>query len=272
MRDGRRGYIAAMSKFLRMMDVLDLFSGQATLLTAEDIARLLQVSRPTAFRYARELTAAGFLANYSGSYCLGARIITLDHRIRESDPLLHIARASMRELAHEMVATAVLARMYNEDIINVHQEEGPQGDPSVIGRGRPLPLFRGAASKTMLAHMPPARVHKIYERHARQPDVQAMGASWDAFRAALKKIRQKGFYVSVGEVSALTVGIAAPIALPRVGVVAVLSLVFPRERLPIINTDGLGARVCDVAHGIAAKLAALTGAAEESSASPGTAS
>lgn len=252
-----------MSKFLRMMDVLDLFSGQVTLLTAEDIARLLQVSRPTAFRYARELTAAGFLANYSGSYSLGARIITLDFRIRESDPLLHIARATMRDLANEMVATAVLARMYNEDIINVHQEEGLQGDASIIGRGRPLPLFRGSASKTMLAHMPQARVRKIYERHAQDPDVQAIGASWDAFWSAMKKIRQKGFYVSIREVSDLSVGIAAPIALPKVGVVAVLSLVVPSERLPIINTEGLGARVSAVADGIAAQLAALTHAGEE---------
>lgn len=250
-----------------MMDVLDLFSGQATLLTAEDIARRLQVSRPTAFRYARELTAAGFLANYSGSYCLGARIITLDHRIRESDPLLQIARASMRELAHEMVATAVLARMYNEDIINVHQEEGPQGDPSIIGRGRPLPLFRGAASKTMLAHMPQTRVRKIYERHSNQPDVQAMGSDWEAFRVTLKKIRQKGFYVSIGEVSALTIGIAAPIALPKVGVVAVLSLVLPCERLSMVNTDALGARIGRLCNGIAGELADLTRGMDEEASS-----
>jgi DNA-binding IclR family transcriptional regulator len=252
-----------MSKFLRMMDVLDLFSGQMTLLTAEDIARLLQVSRPTAFRYARELTAAGFLANYSGSYCLGARIITLDFRIRESDPLLHFARSAMRDLAHEMRATVVLGRMYNEDIINVHQEEGLQRDDSVIGRGRPLPLFRGAGSKAMLAHMPLAKVRKIYDRHAHQPDVQGIGATWDSFWATMKKIRQKGFYVSIGEVSELTVGVAAPIALPKVGAVAVLSLVFPRERLTIINTDELGARVCTIADGIATQLADLTRVAEE---------
>lgn len=245
-----------MSKFLRMMDVLDLFSGQVLLLTAEDIAERLQVSRPTAFRYARELTAAGFLANYSGSYSLGARIITLDYRIRESDPVLHVARPALRELANEMAATAALCRMYNEDIINVHQEEALHAD--IMGRGRPLPLFRGSGSKTMLAHLPPAKLRKIYERHAQDPDAQAIGATWDAFWTEMKKIRQKGFYVSIREVSELSVGIAAPIALPKVGVVAVLSLVLPSERLPILNTDGLGERVCAVADGIAAQLADLT--------------
>lgn len=254
-----------MSKFLRMMDVLDLFSGQATLLTAEDIARLLQVSRPTAFRYARELTAAGFLANYSGSYSLGARIITLDYRIRESDPVLHMARPVMRELATEMTATVVLCRIYNEEIINVYQEEAQLGSMPIIGRGRPLPLFSGSASKTMLAHLPQAKVRRLYEAHSAQPEVQAIGNTWAEFWAAMKKIRQRGFYVSIREVSEFSVGIAAPIALPHVGAVAVLSLVLPAERLPVLNIDGLGARVVAHAQSIATQLADLTSAHEHSS-------
>jgi DNA-binding IclR family transcriptional regulator len=247
-----------MSKFARMVDVLDLFSGQATLLTAEDIATRLQVSRPTAFRYARELTAVGFLANYSGRYSLGARIITLDHRIRESDPVLQIARPVMRDLSTEMSATVAMCRMYNEEVVNVHQESPGQNGSSILGRGRSLPLFRGAASKTMLANLPPAKVRKIYERHATEPEVQAIGQSWGDFWASLKKIRQRGFYVSIREVSELTCGIAAPIALPDVGAIAVLALIFPTSRLPVINTEGLGNQVNASAEEIASQLSILT--------------
>ncbi len=249
-----------MSKFARMVDVLDLFSGQATLLTAEDIATCLQLSRPTAFRYARELTAAGFLANYSGRYSLGARIITLDYRIRESDPVLRTARPVMRELSAEMAAVVAMCRMYNEEVVNVHQESPVQEGAPILGRGRSLPLFRGAASKVMLANLPPAKVRKIYERYATQPEAQTIGRSWSEFRAALRKIRQQGFYVSVGEISELTCGIAAPVALADVGVVAVLSLILPASRLPVINTEGLGKRVHAAAETIASQLAILTAA------------
>jgi DNA-binding IclR family transcriptional regulator len=127
-----------------------------------------------------------------------------------------------------------------------------------MGRGRPLPLFRGSGSKTMLAHLPLARLRKIYERHAQDPDVLAIGTDWDTFWASMKKIRQKGFYVSIREVSELSMGIAAPIALPKVGVVAVISLVLASERLPTLNTEGLGERVSAVAKAIAARLANLT--------------
>ncbi len=251
-----------MSKFSRMVDVLDLFSGQNTLLTAEDIATLLQVSRPTAFRYARELTTAGFLANYSGSYSLGARIITLDYRIRESDPVLRIARPVMRELSTEMSAAVAMCRMYNEEVVNVHQESPAQDGSPILGRGRSLPLFRGAASKAMLANLPPAKVRKIYERHASEPEVQAIGRSWNEFWSSLKKIRQQGFYVSIREVSELTCGIAAPIALPDVGTIAVLALIFPASRLPVINTVGMGKRVNASAETIASQLAFLTSAGQ----------
>jgi len=247
-----------MNKFARMMDVLDLFSGQVTLLTAEDIAERLQVSRPTAFRYAGELCAAGFLANYSGSYSLGARIITLDYRIRESDPVLRLARPVMRQLAADMVATAVLCRMYNEDVINVHQEEIKPDGGTIYGRGRPLPLFRGSASKTMLAFLPQAKVRKIYEHHSTDPDAQAVGKDWGAFSGALKEIKRKGFYVSVREVNHDRVGIAAPITLPKAGAIAVLSLVLPEDRLSFVNLDGIGDKVKECAREISRQLELVT--------------
>jgi DNA-binding IclR family transcriptional regulator len=247
-----------MNKFARMMDVLDLFSGQVTLLTAEDIAERLEVSRPTAFRYAAELCAAGFLANYSGSYSLGARIITLDYRIRESDPVLRIARPVMRELAADLVGSAILCRMFNEDVINVHQEEVKHEEGAIYGRGRPLPLFRGSGSKTMLAFMPAPKVRKIYERHTDDPDALAIGKDWSAFSAALKEIRRKGFYVSIREVNPDRIGIAAPITLPGTGAVAVLSLVLPDERLSFIHPDGVGAKVMACAREISRQLELAT--------------
>lgn len=228
-----------MNKFARMIDVLDLYSESDTVLTAEEIADRLQVSRPTAFRYVRELSTAGFLANYSGRYSLGARIITLDYRIRESDPVLKVARKVMHELAAETASTAILCRMYNEDVINVHHELGYDESGVTFGRGRPLPLFRGSASKTMLAHLPPARLKKIYTQHSHDPDVQKIAQDWPGFREYFARIRQAGHYISTKEVDANVVGIAAPITVAGLGTLGVISLVVSVERLKLINTAGI---------------------------------
>lgn len=225
-----------------MLDVLDLFSESATLLTAEDIATQLEISRPTAFRYVRELSAAGFLANYSGSYSLGARIVTLDYRIRASDPVLKAAKPVMRVLSAETACTSILCRMYNEEIINVHHEAGyDDGALAFAGRGRPLPLFRGSASKIMLAYLPTPRLRKLYERHRDDPDVRTIGRDWTAFRAYFTAVRHQGHYISKEEIDVGTIGIAAPLVVPRVGLVGSMSLVFSMERLAMVNTDGLAA-------------------------------
>lgn len=232
-----------MSKFARLIDVLDLFSEDSTLLTAEAIADRLGISRPTAFRYVRELTEVGFLANYSGQYSLGARIITLDHRIRESDPVLSAAREPMRRLVMETGCSMVLCRMYNDDIINVHHEDGLDAGKLVLGRGRPLPLWQGAGSKAMLAHLPPQRLRKIYERHKHEPALQALGRDWPSVNAYFADIRKRGHYISYGELTPGVIGLAGPILLPQVGVIAVTSLVFVEERLKLINLQGLASEL-----------------------------
>jgi DNA-binding IclR family transcriptional regulator len=229
-----------MTKFARMLDVLDLYSETVTLLTAEEIAARLAISRPTAFRYVGELSGAGFLANYSGRYSLGPRLITLDYRIRASDPMLKEARAPMRMLSAETACTSILCRMYNHEIINVHHEAG-YGDNALVfvDRGQPLPLFRGAASKIMLAFMPSARLKRLYQQHPTHPDVRAIARDWPGFQVYFAAIRQRGHYVSNEEVSAGIAGIAAPIHIPKLGAVGVVSLVLSLDRLALVNADSL---------------------------------
>ncbi|MGD9942854.1 MAG: IclR family transcriptional regulator [Burkholderiaceae bacterium] len=246
-----------MSKFARMTDILDLFSESVTLLTAEQIAERVRISRPTAFRYARELTQAGFLANYAGRYSLGARIITLDHRIRESDPVLRLARDVMAGLASETACGVILCRMYNEDVINVHHEAGFDEVATSFGRGRPLPLFRGAGSKIMLAYLPQPRLKRIYERHRNEPQLKSLAGDWPAFRAYFKAIRDRGHYVSIQEIEDMTIGVAAPVLVPGMGVIAAISLVMSVERQRLVNTDGLATLVKARAAEIADRLRSL---------------
>lgn len=252
-----------MTKFARIIDVLDLYSEDVAFLTAEEVAALLQVSRPTAFRYMRELTAAGFLANYSGRYSLGARIITLDYRIRASDPVLNASRDVMRSLCDETRCSAVLCRMYNDEIIHVHAESAfEDGSFALIGRGRSLPLFRGAASKMMLASLPPARLKKLYERHRNDEDLRRLTPDWNSFKAYYEAIREAGHYVSDQEIEVGKVGIAAPVSVPQVGPVAVVSLVFAAERQAVLNTDGLARLLKDRMRQVADRLHLLSGGAE----------
>ena len=77
-----------------MLKVLDLFTEEAPALTADEIIARLKYSRPTGYRYVRELVAAGLLVRAPHGYALGPRIIEFDRLIRRHDPLLTASRAS----------------------------------------------------------------------------------------------------------------------------------------------------------------------------------
>ena len=137
-----------------MLSVLDLFSREHTTMTAEQIAESLALTRTTCYRYTRELSNAGLLVSDGGVFMLGPRIIELDHRIIESDPLLNAGRAVVTSLAESLGATGLLTTSYDDRIINVFEHEGSLSKlPLSFGRGTTMPTFRSSSSKVILASM-----------------------------------------------------------------------------------------------------------------------
>jgi len=225
------------SMLSKMVEVLDLYSEDTITLSAEEIADRVGVSRPTAFRYVKELVRAGFLTRLAGRYALGARIIELDYRIRRSDPVLLACRPVMEELTDMLGFSTMLVRMYGDEIVTIHEQPGRHSADISFGRGRPLPLFRGT-SKALVAHLGPARLRRLYERFQAHPDVLAIASGYGAFRDYFAAIRERGFYVSRGEIDEPVIGVGVPIASEQ-EVVASLSVVFNRERESLVNLDGL---------------------------------
>ncbi len=218
----------------RMLAVLDLFSPARPVLTADEVAAKLACSTATAYRYIGRLCAAGLLARFQAAYALGPRIIELDHTIRQGDPLLRAAQPIMRELRDATGCDVLLASMFGERILAIHHERG--ADPSTVsfGRGRPMPLFRGAGSRAIVASLPAAQQKRLFIAHRSDAEAATFGADWPAFRTAMEGLRRAGHSVSLGELEPQNVGVAAAIsadgALP-----ASLVLVLNRQRYAIAD-------------------------------------
>lgn len=243
------------SQVEKVLQVLDLFSDRQITLSAEGIAEQLQISRPTAFRYVRQLCDAGMLARLSGRYGLGARIIRLDHQIRACDPILLVSRASLKSLASMTGCSAVLCSIFGDQVILVHRERGPDDLTLDFERGAAMPLFRGAVSKVILAHLTPARLRRIYEAHGEEPDALKLGADWAAFSRHFRVCRKQGYYLSRGEVQADMTGIAAPIFNSDGLVIGGLGLVFESLRSRFLHEDVFAELVMRHAGEVSARLA-----------------
>ena len=214
----------------RAVSVLRLFTLEEPSWTVDEAAARLSVSIASAYRYFAVLVEAGLLTGAANArYVLGPSIIQFDRQIQLADPLLTVARPIMAEAirAAPHRSVALLCRVYRDVVLCVHQAVNTQ-DQAGVGyeRGKPMPLFAGATSKIILAHLPARELRSLHQRNAETIDAAKLGANWLEFKSALAALRKAGFAVSRMEVDANRIGVAAPVFGER-RVVGSLSFVIP---------------------------------------------
>jgi len=239
-----------------MLGVLDLFDDAHLTRTAEDIAAALDVSLPTSYRYVRLLLQAGLLQRVEDShYALGPRIILLDHYIRRADPVLKVGLPVLRELVDATGFDCVLTGVFGLQVLDTYREMGSSPANLAYGRGRPRPLFLGAAPKVLLASFGSTQLKKVFESKHKELVRSGLPAEWSEFRRYYSAIRKAGHYVSKGELEPQLAAVAAPILKPDGGAWAAISLVFDTSRLAIVDLEKMVHLITEAAMRIGGRLA-----------------
>jgi DNA-binding IclR family transcriptional regulator len=221
-----------MDSLARMLAILDLFDGDRTALTAEEVATELDCSVPTAYRYLKRLSTAGLSApDLQRGFTLGSRIIQLDRQIRLNDPLLHRAGDVMDDLVTRVKGNLMVCAYYGKNVVCIAQAWPDRTVLTSYDRGRPMPLLRGAAGKAILAHLPDHRLRSLMLANAAEVATAGLGNDWASFRKTLKAIRQQGYAYSAGEVDSRNAGVAAPIFNSEKRILGSLVLVVPAADL-----------------------------------------
>lgn len=221
------------SSLERMIGLLDLFDGGAHCWTVEQMHEHFGYTRSTLYRYLKVLSDAELLTSLpEAGYVLGPRIVELDYEIRRHDPLIVASAPVMTELVSEIPGIALLCRRYRDKVLCVHQVANPNvAIRSTYERGKPLPLFSGAASRIILAYLPAHHLQRLYERHAKEFAVSKLGATLSEVRATLKEMRQRGWHSTAGQVTPGITGVAAPIFDGATNILGSLSLSLPDKNI-----------------------------------------
>jgi DNA-binding IclR family transcriptional regulator len=254
-----------MNSLSKMLAILDLFDAQTALISAEEIIGKLNYSRPQGYRYIRELCAAGLLIRFKSGYTLGPRCIELDFLIRQNDPLLQASEPVMRQVSDQNGCDVLLATMYGDRIVAIHHERG--SDPTTIsfGRGRRMPLFRGAGSKVILAALPRATQMKLVAAHQHELASSTLGSSWDEIAPALRSIRKSGYAISVGELDPSNVGIGIPLVSEDAAFPSSLVLVMSAARYKTTDLNSIVEVALASRDAILSALASVSGSLREKS-------
>lgn len=205
----------------RSLSLLRLFTLEHPAWTAEEAAASLGVSISTIYRYLLALEEIGLItATSPGRYVLGPAIIQLDRQIQLTDPLLIAARPIMNDLIAYAPDNSVvlLCRSFSDKVLCMHQvlndgssqQDGPAQKIS-YGRGRPMPLFRGATSKIILAFLPPRRLKALYHANIDEAKQAGLGESWEQFRGSMAGLRKAGYAKTSSEIDQGRVGIAVAV-------------------------------------------------------------
>jgi DNA-binding IclR family transcriptional regulator len=238
----------------KMLAILDLFSEDRPTMTAEEIIDELGCSRPTGYRYTRELVSAGLLTRAARSYSLGPRIIELDWQIRRCDPVLLESRDLVGALVARTGCSVTLMGMYGERIVTIHHERGTEGLEINYDRGRVMPLFKGGPSKAIVAFLPKARIKRLYERYRDQLPLAERRKGFAGLFEEMQKIRRRGYALSIGELDHDKVGIAVPVMRDGKDVVGSLCLVLTAVRYETSNTELLAKLVTDTGRRLGERL------------------
>lgn len=239
-----------------MLGVLDLFDDTHLTRTAEDIATTLDVSLPTSYRYVRLLLQAGLLQRVEDShYALGPRIILLDHYIRRADPVLKVGLPILRELVAATGFDCVVTGLFGMQVLDTHREMGGMPATLAYGRGRPRPLFLGAAPKVLLSTFSSAPLKKVFELRHEELVGCGLPTEWPEFRRYYAAIRKAGYYVSNGELEPQLAAVAAPIPKSDGSAWAAISLVFDTSRLAIVDLEKLVHLITEATTRIGGRLA-----------------
>ncbi|MFC9354861.1 IclR family transcriptional regulator [Arthrobacter sp. NPDC057013] len=196
----------------RMLQVLELFTEAGPVWSTADLIEAMETSRSTGYRYIKTLHDAGLLTTVrNGYYTLGPRIIEMDLQIRQTDPLLRASHGVLEDLVENVGHSALLLTAFRDSVLCIGESRAPTSPANKFSRGQRRPMFQGAGSKVILAHLPHYRLKALYPRHQDEIERTGLGATWGEFRKTLGEIKKDGYLLTRGEFNPGIYGVAAPI-------------------------------------------------------------
>lgn len=228
----------ALSSFGKILTVLDLFSIQRPVINVDVISTELGLSKPTSYRYLKELVSAELLLRLSGTsgdYTLGSKIAVLDYISRTTNPLVQVSIPFMKEMVERTEFSCLLTHLNHDSCIDIHDEVFKNMHLYSYGRGCPRPVFVGSSPKVMISHLPKQQILDYYQRFATQLAEVHFAQSEEEFLSLMKKIKKQGYYFSNGELDPHIAGLSVPVKFSSKEPPLALTLLGSKNRFEFVN-------------------------------------
>jgi len=213
----------------KMMDVLAVLERRDGGATIRDLVDVLDLPRTTVYRILNTLAAHEVVhRDDAGTYVLGRRLLSLAAHVaagaNEVD-LVSLGQPFLEKLSVELGEGAKLSVIDYEGILVIAAVQGRREYALAVAPGQRMPIHAGAASKLLLAHLPPEDQANWLDR----PLVAYTSKSiTDPMRLAkeLARIKRLGWAQDKGENAPSIQAFAAPVFNAKGKMMAAISVPF----------------------------------------------
>ena len=221
-KDGAMQNVRAVT---RALAVLKSFSGK-NLQSLAEVTHATGLDKGTTRRLLLTLMNSGFVTQDPASqhYRLGRAIRELAANVASDRDFRGVALPIATEIASELHMTAFISAYDAGDAVcldRIHDMKGIEVHWWAIGGT--LPYNVGGAPKLLLAYQPPEEIERVLEREPVALTPKSI-VDRDALRAALARIRRRGWECAIDDVTVGLAALAVPIEHPEGAVIGSLSI------------------------------------------------
>lgn len=228
------------SSLQRAIRMLDILHQRNEPMRVSELASELQIPRSSAYVIVRELTGARLLSSsLDRRVFLGPKLFELGMDYRDKVDLLREATPLVRNLRDATGETVQLSVLDVDALLVLMKEEGTQPVRIVSRVGSRVPVNWAAGGRLIVSDLAEHQLRELLRATMRASPTGRATTDNDVFIRQVKKAREQGFHIEIGETNEHAGCIAAPVRDSSGRCIAALSIAVPEQRLKSPNRQRL---------------------------------
>lgn len=196
---------------VRSMELLNLFIAHEQLSISE-MVKLSKLPKSTVHRMIGSLEEMGFLEkDPDGKYTLGILFLQFGQLVAERLDIRQIALPIMQQLRDEVEEAVHLVIRSGQEAVYIEKLDTDHPVRLFTKIGRRAPLYAGASSRVILAHLEPEEQDAYLEQVVLKPYGVGTITNKQALREVLRLTKKVGYAISRSELENYTAELSAPL-------------------------------------------------------------
>jgi IclR family transcriptional regulator, KDG regulon repressor len=216
----------------RLLTILECFTLEKPEWGVSELSDHLQIYKSVVHRALTTLKSRGYIVqnNQTQKYSLGIKLFELGMIVANQMDIRIISKPIMDELVKSTEETIMLTIVEGFEGMCIEKVESPKSIRSTSPLGKKVPLHAGAATKILMANLPPESIETIIAKGLERYSENTV-CDPDELLEQLKTIKAAGYCISYGEYDYGSIAVAASITNYEGTVVGSLSITGPEFRM-----------------------------------------